>query len=255
MNPTAFSLFGLEVRWYGILIATGIILALLIAYLNCNKKGLSFDTMLDIFIWSFPMAIIGARLYYVIFEWSYYKDNLGEILRIRQGGLAIHGGLIFAIATAYIYTKIKKVDFIDFADIAAPSIIIAQSLGRWGNFFNQEAHGSPVSEEFINRFPEFIKRGMYISGEYYHPTFLYESVWNLCVFAILICILYKLSDKYKGITICSYGVLYSVGRFFIEALRTDSLYIGQLRVAQLVSLMGIVVGCALIIIIIKKKAT
>lgn len=254
MNPVAFQIFGLDIRWYGLIIGMGVLVGLFIAYVNCTLRKLDFDNIVDIFLWAFPLAIIGARAYYVIFEFAQYKDNLWNIFNIRQGGLAIHGGLIFGIGTAYIYTRIKKIDFLEYADVVMPSIIIAQAIGRWGNFFNQEAHGGEVSKEFISKFPEFIQSGMYIGGKYYHPTFLYECIWNIGVAVILFVLLYKLSSKYKGIVLYSYIALYSLGRFFIESLRTDSLYFMGMRVAQLVSVTGIVIGSILIVYtIIKNK--
>ncbi|MGL5151125.1 MAG: prolipoprotein diacylglyceryl transferase, partial [Clostridium sp.] len=189
----------------------------------------------------------------VIFEWSYYKDHLDQILNIRQGGLAIHGGLIGAFIAVYIFTKIKKVNMLDYLDLAAPAIILAQGVGRWGNFMNSEAHGGPVSKEFISNFPQFIQDGMFINGQYYHPTFLYESLWNFLICAILVVILYKKKDNQKGIVLGSYMILYSVGRFFIEGLRTDSLMFFGLRIAQIVSLAMIIVGGILVYKAIRKK--
>lgn len=252
MNPIAFSIFGLSIRWYGILIALGMLTGVLIANYTCRMKNLSFDRLMDTLLIVLPAAIIGARLYYVLFEFDYYRYNPSEILNIRQGGLAIHGGVIFGVLAALIYTKIKKLRFIDYADAAAPSLIIAQAIGRWGNFFNQEAHGGPVSKEFISRFPGFIQRGMFIEGQYYHPTFLYESLWNTAVFLILLLILKKTNRP--GLAAATYLGLYSIGRFFIEGLRTDSLMLGNFRIAQLVSLTGILVWLIFLIytFVIKK---
>jgi phosphatidylglycerol:prolipoprotein diacylglycerol transferase len=246
MNPIAFSVFGLGIRWYGILISLGMLVGILIARYSCKLKDINFDKLIDILIVVIPAAIIGARLYYVLFEFSYYKNNLLEIFDIRSGGLAIHGGVILGFLTAYLYTRIKKIDFIKYADAAAPSLILAQAIGRWGNFFNQEAHGGAVSYNFIKRFPEFIQRGMYIDGSYYHPTFLYESIWNIFVFLILMVLL-KRSRK-SGYVIFTYIGLYSIGRFLVEGLRTDSLMIGPFRIAQLVSLAGVTLWVAFIII-------
>lgn len=252
-NPVAFDLFGFEVMWYGILIGFGIVLAFILAYKNAKKKGLNFDVLIDIFLVSFPCAIIGARAYYVIFEWSNYKDDLLSIFNIRQGGLAIHGGLIGAFLAAFIYTRIKKIKFLAYADLVAPSIILAQAVGRWGNFMNSEAHGDVVSKEFILKFPKFIQDGMYINGQYYNPTFLYESIWDILVCIILVAILYKVKKGYEGVVISSYMILYSIGRFFIEGLRTDSLMFLGLRMAQLISLAGIILGIIFIFIIVKKN--
>ncbi|EKQ53099.1 prolipoprotein diacylglyceryl transferase [Clostridium sp. Maddingley MBC34-26] len=239
MSPVAFSIGGFDIRWYGILIATGIMLGILISQYNCKWREVDFDNLFNIVLLSLPFGIVGARLYYVIFEFDNYKNNIINAFNIRNGGLAIHGGLIFAISTALIYTKIKKLSFIRFADVAAPSIILAQALGRWGNFFNQEAHGDAVSYEFIKHFPMFIQKGMNINGIYYNPTFLYESTWNIIVFIILMIILRK-STK-NGIVFFTYIGLYSIGRFVIEGMRTDSLMLGSIRMAQLVSLSGVVV--------------
>lgn len=248
-NPIAFELFGLEIRWYGILIAMGVILALALAAYNCKKLKLDFDILTDGFLWAFPFSIVGARAYYVIFQFNDYKDNLADIFNIRQGGLAIHGGLIGALIVVLIFGKVKKISLAKYMDVAAPSIILAQAIGRWGNFMNSEAHGGPVTKEFISHFPKFIQDGMYIKGVYYHPTFLYESIWNMLVFIILIVILYKKTSKQDGYVICSYISLYSLGRVFIEGLRTDSLMFHGYRTAQLVSILGIVAGIMIMFIL------
>lgn len=253
MNPIAFQIGNFEVRWYGILIAFGVIVAILLASYNCKKKDVNFDIILDGFFVAFPAAIIGARAYYVIFEIQNYKDNIIDIFNIRKGGLAIHGGLIGAFLAVYIYSKIKKIKILKYLDIAAPSIILAQAIGRWGNFMNSEAHGGEVSYEFISQFPSFIQKGMNIGEVYYNPTFLYESIWNLIVCVILLIILYKKHNNHDGIVIASYMILYSLGRVFIEGLRTDSLMIGSIRIAQLISITGIIVGIA-IVSYIKRKS-
>ncbi|MVX65348.1 prolipoprotein diacylglyceryl transferase [Clostridium chromiireducens] len=251
MNPVAFSIGSFDIRWYGILIATGIVLGIVISQYNCKWRDADFDNLLNIVLLSLPFGIVGARLYYVIFEFDHYRNNIIEAINIRNGGLAIHGGLIFALGTALIYTKVKKLSFIKFADVAAPSIILAQALGRWGNFFNQEAHGDAVSYEFIKHFPMFIQNGMNINGTYYNPTFLYESTWNLLVFVILMVILRK--SKVNGAAFFTYIGLYSVGRFIIEGMRTDSLMLGSIRMAQLVSLSGVVLWIVFIGLIYYKR--
>lgn len=251
MNPIAFSINGFDIRWYGIIIALGVTAALILANFNCKVKKFNFEKLLDTFLIAFPFAIIGARIYYVIFEFEDYRYNLIDIFNIRQGGLAIHGGVILGLAAAYIYTRKKKYDFLFMADIAAPSLILGQAIGRWGNFFNGEAHGGPVTYEFIQRFPLFIQKGMYLDGVYYHPTFLYESIWNLCVCLILIYLLRKTLKK--GSVIFAYIGLYSLGRFFIEGLRTDSLMLGGVRVAQLVSLSGVLLCAAFLVFAYKNK--
>ncbi|MBU3093882.1 prolipoprotein diacylglyceryl transferase [Clostridium sp. CF011] len=237
MEPIAFNIFGLTIRWYGILISIGMMVGIILANYTCKLKDVDYDEFLNIVLISFPIAIIGARAYYVIFEFNQYKDNLIEVFNTRQGGLAIHGGIIFGMIAALIYTRYKKENLLEFVDVAAPSIIIAQAIGRWGNFFNSEAHGGPVTQGFISKFPDFIQNGMLIEGVYYHPTFLYESVWNVMVGLLLIYLLTKTLKR--GTVFFSYIGLYSLGRFFIEGLRTDSLMFGDLRVAQLISLVGI----------------
>ena len=242
MNPTAFNMFGIEIKWYGIMIATGLMLGILAAKYTCKIRKADYDTFLNMLLVSVPICIIGARLYYVVFEFEYYRNHLGEMFNIRHGGLAIHGGIIFGVIAAIIYTYCKKINFFQYADAAVPSLILAQAVGRWGNFFNQEAHGGPVTKQFISNFPQFIQKGMLINGEYYHPTFLYESLWDILVFIILIIIIKKIGSY--GIALFLYIGLYSLGRFFIEGLRTDSLMLGSFRIAQLVSIGGIFLSIA-----------
>ena len=251
MDPIAFNVFGLSIRWYGILIAMGMMVAIILANFTSKLKDLNYDELLNITIISFPIAIIGARAYYVIFEFGQYKDNLIDVFNIREGGLAIHGGIIFGMVAAYLYTRYKKENLLEFADVAAPSIIIAQAIGRWGNFFNSEAHGGPVTQDFISKFPSFIQNGMLIDGTYYHPTFLYESIWNVIIGLLLI---YLLTKNFKrGTVFFSYIGLYSVGRFFIEGLRTDSLMFGGIRVAQLISLAGVALWIIFLLVNNKKR--
>ncbi|MCR3760988.1 prolipoprotein diacylglyceryl transferase [Clostridium felsineum] len=245
MNPVAFTLFGLEIRWYGIFIATGVILGLLMAYLNSKLREVDYDSVLDIVLISLPIGIIGARLYYVIFQFKSYNGNIMDMINIRNGGLAIHGGLIFGVIAAYLVSRYKKLSFLKVMDIGAPSIILAQAMGRWGNFFNGEAHGGPVSYTFIQKFPQFIQKGMTIDGVYYNPTFLYESTWDLVIFLSLMIIIRKC--KSKGVVFFAYIGLYSLGRFFIEGMRTDSLMLGPIRVAQLVSILGVVISIVYIL--------
>ena len=249
MNPVAFELFGYPIRWYGIIIAGGVLVAFFISYILAKKKGLDFDIITDGFLWSFPFAIIGARLYYVAFEYKNYHSFI-DVINIRNGGMAIHGGLIGGLLTAYIFTKVKKINFFEYIDVIMPGIILAQAIGRWGNFMNQEAHGGPVTEQFISKFPQFIQNRMLINGTYYHPTFLYESIWDALIFVFLW--MFRKKKKYEGQIIVYYIGLYSLGRFFIEGLRTDSLMIGPLRMAQVISLVG-VIGAIIAHIYLSKK--
>jgi prolipoprotein diacylglyceryl transferase len=234
MDPVAFSIFGLEVRWYGLLIAIAVMIGTLIAAKEAGRKGIKEETLIDFLLFAVPVAIISARLYYVIFSWSYYSSNPGQILNIRGGGLAIHGAVIGGALVAIIFTRIKKLRFWTLADVVAPSLILGQAIGRWGNFANQEAHGGPTD----------LPWGIMVDGVKVHPTFLYESIWNLLVFLFLIW--YRKKSKVEGEIFLLYVILYSVARFFIEGLRTDSLMLGPIRVAQLISVLTIAVGGAVL---------
>lgn len=251
MERVAFSIFGIDVMWYGIIICTGTIIALLLSQYTSKLKNIDYDDVLTIFLVTFPLSIVGARLYYVIFEFDQFRGNLMQIFNIRTGGLAIHGAIITTVIVVYLFARKKKLKLLRCMDVAAPCIILAQAIGRWGNFFNQEAHGGPVTEAFISRFPEFIQKGMLIGGTYYHPTFLYESIWDLIVFFVLFYMIHKIKED--GVVFLSYLGLYSLGRFFIEGLRTDSLMIGGLRMAQVISLVGIAICIIGIIIIYRNK--
>lgn len=252
IDPIAFSLGPIDVRWYGIIIGSGLILALILAIREGNRRGLGKDDFPDLMLWAIPIAIISARIYYVLFEWSYYKDHLGEIPQIWNGGIAIHGALIGSVLTAYIFTQKKGISFWKVADIAAPSIILGQAIGRWGNFMNQEAHGGEVTRSFLEglHLPDFIINQMYINGTYYHPTFLYESLWNIVGFIILLAL--RKVNLRNGEIFLSYVIWYSIGRFFIEGMRTDSLMIGDLRVAQLISLALIII--AIVAMVFRRKS-
>lgn len=241
MNPIAFTIFGIDIAWYGIIISFGILVGTLLGVREAERVGFGEDNLLDFLILAIPLSILGARIYYVIFKWDFYKNHPSQILNIRNGGLAIHGGIIAAILVGIIWTRIKKLDFWVLADIAAPSLVLAQSIGRWGNYINQEAHGGPTN----------LPWGIMVNGVKVHPTFLYESLWNLGVFFFLIWYREK-HQKYSGELFSLYLTLYSFIRFFIEGLRTDSLMLGDFRVAQLVSVAGFVVG--LLSFIIKRKS-
>ncbi|GFN35959.1 prolipoprotein diacylglyceryl transferase [Tepidimicrobium xylanilyticum] len=231
MNPVAFKIFGIEVMWYGVLISIGVVIGAILAIKEAKRQGIDEDTMIDLLLYAIPIALIGARLHYVIFNWNYYKDDLLEIFNFRGGGLAIHGALIAAIIVAIIFTRKKKIDFWKVADACAPSLILGQAIGRWGNYINQEAYGRPTD----------LPWGIVIDGVKVHPTFLYES---LCNFIIFLFLLWYRRDKPKvsGEVFLLYLALYSVIRFFVEGLRIDSLMLGSIRVAQLISILAIIVS-------------
>ncbi len=243
MNPVMFSLFGFEVKWYSFLILIGIIIGVFLTLKEAKKFNITKDTVFDICFWAILFGILGARLYYVLFNVSYYKYNILEVFAIWNGGLAIHGGLIAAFITVYIYSKKKKLNVLQLFDIAVPAIILAQAIGRWGNFFNSEAHGFATTLTELQRLhiPEFIINGMKIGGVYYLPTFYFESLWCLLGFFVLI-IVRKFKYIKIGQTSCLYLMWYSIGRFFIESFRTDSLMLGGFRVAQIVSIVLFLTG-------------
>lgn len=247
IDPVAFNLGPLSVRWYGIIIAVGILLGYFVAQRALVKAGLHKDTLVDIIFYSALFGFIAARIYFVIFQWTYYAENPGEIIKIWHGGIAIHGGLIGGFIAGVIVCKVKNLNPFQIGDIVAPSIILAQGIGRWGNFMNHEAHGGPVSRAFLEQLhlPNFIIENMYINGQYYHPTFLYESIWDVAGFIILVNIRKHLK---LGETFFLYLTWYSIGRFFIEGLRTDSLMLtSNIRVAQLVSILLILISISLIV--------
>lgn len=247
IDPVAFNLGPLSVRWYGIIIAVGILLGYFVAQRALVKAGLHKDTLVDIIFYSALFGFIAARIYFVIFQWLYYVENPSEIIKIWHGGIAIHGGLIGGFIAGVIVCKVKNLNPFQIGDIVAPSIILAQGIGRWGNFMNHEAHGGPVSRAFLEKLhlPNFIIENMYINGQYYHPTFLYESIWDVAGFIILVNIRKHLK---LGETFFLYLTWYSIGRFFIEGLRTDSLMLtSNIRVAQLVSILLILISISLIV--------
>lgn len=232
-DPIAFTIFGIDIRWYGILIAIGMMTAVLISCKRAPSHGITDDDVLDIAIWMLPLGVVGARLYYVLFNLDDYR-TLDSVLNIRGGGLAIHGGLIFGMLTVILVCRHKKIDPLNVLDLFIPTVALAQSIGRWGNFFNGEAHGGPTD----------LPWGILVDGQMVHPTFLYESIWCLLLFFAL-----SRFDKNRrtahGQTFALYMILYSLERFFVEALRTDSLMIGPFKQAQVISVCAMILGAAL----------
>lgn len=223
LDPVAFKLGPLQVHWYGIILGSATLIGLWVAIREGRKHGLVSDVFLDMLVWVLPAAIVGARLYYVIFQWDYFSQHPAEIIAIWNGGIAIHGALIGSITAGYFYTRKKGIPFLQLLDIVAPSILLGQAIGRWGNFMNQEAHGGEVTRSFLEglHLPDWIINQMYINGSYYHPTFLYESVWN--IIGVILLIGLRRWNPRRGEIFFSYIIWYSLGRFFIEGLRTDSL--------------------------------
>lgn len=239
IDPIAFTLGPLTIRWYGILIASAILIGTMLALREAERQGFNPDHFFNVILVGVPAAIIGARLYYVIFNWDYYLINPQEIFATWLGGLAIHGGLIGGFLAGYFLLRKYGFPFWKTADIVAPSIILGQAIGRWGNFFNQEAYGYEVD-------PEKIPWAMYIDGAYRHPAFLYESIWNILVFGFLLWIRRRNFIK-TGDVFLLYLILYSVGRFMIEGIRTDSLMLTPtIRAAQALSVVVIILGSGIL---------
>lgn len=225
LDPVAFHIGPIPVHWYGIILGLGAVAGLIMAIWEGKRFLIPSEFFMDLLLIGAPSAIIGARIYYVAFKWEDYQHNIWDMFKIWEGGIAIHGALIGAVIAGVIYTRYKGYDFWRIADICAPSLITGQMIGRWGNFVNQEAYGGPVSEDFLRKtlhLPDFIVNQMNVQGTYHHPTFLYESVWNLGVL-ILLLVLRRRSFMRAGELFATYLISYSVGRFFIEGLRTDSL--------------------------------
>ncbi len=228
-DPIAFTILGQDIRWYGICIALGMLAGLLVAYFRAPRHQIQKDKVIDLALIAIPAGIVGARLYYVIFNWELYGGDFFKIINLRSGGLAIHGGLLFGILAGLICCKAWRISSLNFLDLMVPSIALAQSIGRWGNYFNQEAHGGPTD----------LPWAILVNGEMVHPTFLYESIWCLLMFFVLIFIDNR--SSYNGRAFWAYGVLYSTERFFVEQLRTDSLMLGPFKVAQVVSLLVFII--------------
>ncbi|HHV29591.1 MAG TPA: prolipoprotein diacylglyceryl transferase [Clostridium sp.] len=240
IDRVAFNIFGIPVYWYGIIIALAFFLAVVLGLRNSEKFGIKSDDTIDLVLWAAPIAIICARLYYVVFNWHEFGGDIKKIINIRTGGLAIYGGLIGAVITAYIFARVKNIDFLSLADLGAPYFVLAQAIGRWGNFVNQEAFGANTNLPW-GMYSEAVERYLTDLGDSslnplmpVHPTFLYESLWNLGVFFFLIW--YRKRYRVRGELFSFYMLLYGIGRAWIEGLRTDSLYIGAFRVSQLLAI-------------------
>ena len=292
-NPIAFTIFHIDIMWYAILICSGLVLATALCCLRAPRHGLTSDQIMNFVIICVPAGIIGARLYYVLFHWDFYAGDFFRIINIRAGGLAIHGGLIAGLGTAVLLCYLWKIRPLNLLDLAAPSIALAQSIGRWGNYFNSEAHGGPTD----------LPWAITVDGQSVHPTFLYESIWCFLLFLFLLwldsrSIAGPAADDgngngkgngkgkskgkgksasasasasrkgwsgpaplpryargaFEGRIILTYGMLYSLERFFVEALRTDSLMIGPFKQAQVISIVIFTV-CAIAYAVLRKRSS
>ena len=236
LNRVACTVLGKDIYWYGIIICAGFILAALYVSSRTKEFGITSDNLMDCLIICVPLGIICARIYYVVFEWSYYAEHPGEIIAIWKGGIAIYGGIIGTLIGLFVYSRVKKLSFASLCDLAAFGLLIGQCIGRWGNFVNGEAHGGPTS----------LPWGMTIDGgSMVHPTFFYESLWNLIGFILLH--FYSKKRKFKGEMALLYVAWYGAGRAWSEGLRTDSLYIGPVRVSQLLAAISFIAAIAVLV--------
>ena len=267
-----FGIQGLDIAWYAVLICTGIVLGVLVGKYLAKKKGYNFDLILDFVLIAVPLAFVGARAYYVIAEWGYYSAHPEEIIAVWHGGLAIYGGVIGALIGLVIFCKWRKFSMGDMADIGAPALILGQAIGRWGNFVNQEAFGNAVTDEKLQWFPYAVNItkehyiGVYdetakkmvqtlCTEPWHQATFFYESAWNLLVFALLMWYAVKKKPKRRGNVFVMYLTMYGLGRFVIEGMRTDSLWLipGVIRVSQGLALLCVIFGVIYFIVTAKKE--
>lgn len=242
-NRVAFTIGSIDIMWYGILMTAGIALGFVLLYFRAKKHGLNADRIYDLIICCVPVGAICSRLYYVAFEWERYKNNLASILDFRSGGLAIHGAIIGGFGLALLLLRKWKEPVAKWIDLAVVSLPLAQAIARWGNYFNSEAHGTETT----------LPWAIYADGQWVHPTFLYESIWCFLLFLFLLWLSESGRQKFDWQITFLYGLLYSIERFFVEGLRTDSLMIGNFRQAQVLSAVVAVVSLVMLIVLSKKK--
>ncbi|WP_013320733.1 prolipoprotein diacylglyceryl transferase [Gloeothece verrucosa] len=245
-GPVIFEIGPIAVRWYGFLIASAVLIGVTLSQYLAKRRNINPDLIGDVAIWVIISAIVGARIYYVLFQWREYAGHPGDMIAIWKGGIAIHGAIIGGTLAAAIFSRLNKISLWQLTDVFVPSLALGQAIGRWGNFFNSEAFGRPTDLPWKLFIPPSRRPPEYLQYDYFHPTFLYESLWNLLVFAGLIYLFFwglRHRDRFKvGTLTLIYLIAYSLGRFWIEGLRTDSLMLGPLRIAQVVSLVGIMAG-------------
>lgn len=254
MNPILIEIGNIKIYWYSIMILLGVILGYILIVKESKKYNISKEKISDMIFYTMIIGILGARIYYVIFNLKYYLSNPLDIIKVWEGGLAIHGGIIAGSLYIIYYTKKNKINTLKIFDICAPGLLIGQAIGRWGNFFNGEAHGPITTLKHLKdmHIPNFIINGMKINGNYYVPTFLYESIW--CILGlILILIIRRLKIIKNGQITSFYLIWYGIGRFLIETLRTDSLMLNTLKQAQIISIIMIIIGAVLFIISVKQE--
>lgn len=232
----------ISLRWYGLLIALAVFIGIWLSQRLARQRQINPDIIADLAMWLVVGAIPAARLYYVAFNWTYYRQHLDQIVQIWRGGIAIHGAILGGMAAMALFTYWQRLSFWRLADVVAPSLVLGQAIGRWGNFFNSEAFGLPTDLPWKLYIPVHQRPPHLLAQAYYHPTFLYESLWNLGVFALLLWLFGQPRYQKPGTLLLAYAVAYSLGRFWIEGLRLDSLMLGPLRIAQVVSLVFILLG-------------
>ena len=242
-----------KVYYYSLLILSGMIIGIFLVYREFKRHGYDVKSLDNMAFYTILCGLVGARVWYVLFNLSEYHGDILEMFAVWHGGLAIHGAIFGGLLFLFFYCRKNNYKFIKIADIVMPAVLIGQIIGRWGNFFNQEAHGGVVSRAFLEKLciPNFIIDGMFIKGQYYHPTFLYESLFNILIL-ILILVLRRNKKIKEGCIFSVYLICYGILRFFVEGLRTDSLMLGSIRVAQLISILFFILGVVLLIISIRK---
>ena len=252
MNSTIFEIGNFAIKWYSVLMLVGFLIGWFFATREAKKFRIPESFILNLIFFMIPISLIGARLYYVAFNWNYYSSNTAEIFKIWEGGIAIHGAIIFGLIWTIIYSKKYNIRTLRLTDILCVGLIIGQAIGRWGNFMNSEAYGPLTTKESLQKLfiPEFIIEGMHINGNYYQPTFLYESL--LCLVGFIVLLIFRRRKYTKiGQTTSIYLIWYGVVRFLIEALRTDSLMLGDFKIAQIVSIIMAVIGIIMFIVLNK----
>ena len=254
MNPILISLGNIEIRWYSVLILIAFTIGYFIVINKCKKEKIDLTIISDMCFYIVIFSILGARLYYCLFNLDYYAKHILDVFKIWEGGLAIHGGIIAGILTTYFYTRKKKMPFLIIVDAFIPALVLGQAIGRWGNFFNMEAYGPITTLSNLQKIgiPKFIIDGMYIDHSYHHPTFFYESFGCLIIFVIVL-IIRNLKGIKSGFITGVYFILYGIIRLFIENLRQDSLMLFNIKVAQLISIIMIILGIYMLINNIKLK--
>jgi phosphatidylglycerol:prolipoprotein diacylglycerol transferase len=244
-----------SIRWYGVLIASSMALGLWLATREAARRGESSDDLLKAAELALIGGLVGARLYYVLFNLDYYQSQpWWRMFAVWEGGLAMHGGLIGGLLTGGAYVWAKGLPLLTYLDIVAPSLLLGQAIGRWGNFFNEEAFGGPTALPWKLYISEPRRPPAFVDHQYFHPTFLYESLWNLGAFLVLFFVLRRRLERAPGALFLAYLGLYSLGRFWVEGLRTDSLMLGSMRVAQLVSVLAIAVAAVGIPLLMRRRA-